>query len=69
MPYRRDFGLGWGDRDWEERDFEGQRRVYGRPYSERNRDFDRGRTFGRGPDLPYEAIYGRDYGRSPEASR
>lgn len=71
---RRDMGLGWGDRDWEDRDFEGQWRVHGRPNRERGRDFDRERyqqTFGRGRDQPYGAFYGRESGsgRSPEASR
>jgi len=69
MPNRRDVGLGWGDRDWNDPDFKGRQRMYRRPYYAQRPEYDRGRTFGRGPDLPYESFYGRDYGRSPESAR
>jgi osmotically-inducible protein OsmY len=69
MPNRRDVGLGWGDRDWQDRDFEGQWSAPRRPNYERTREYERSRNFGRGPDLPYNEFYGRDYGRSPEVSR
>jgi hypothetical protein len=68
MPNRRDSGLGWGDRDWEDRDYERQWRAPRRPIQGRDPDYEQSRPIGRDAE-PYYALHGRDFIRSPESSR